>query len=40
MHTSRFVVCLVFVFGDVRSVHVNVDSYRRCWYGTLDNGGL
>ena len=29
--------CMAFVFGDVRSVHVNVDtcSYRRCWYGTL-----
>ena len=19
-------------------MHVNVDSYRRCWYGTSDNG--
>ena len=24
MHACRFVVCLAFVFGDVRSVHVNV----------------
>ena len=40
MHACRFVVCLAFVFGDVRSVCVNVDSYRRCWYGTLDNDGL
>ena len=40
MHACRFVVCLAFVFGDVRSVCVNVDSYRRYWYGTLDNDGL
>ena len=40
MQACRFVVCLAFVFGDVRSVCVNVDSYRRCWYGTLDNYGL
>ena len=40
MHACRFVVCLAFVFGDVRSVCVNVDNCRRCWYGTLDNYGL
>ena len=34
MHACRFAVCLAFVFGDVRSMHVNVDSCRRCCYGT------
>ena len=28
MHACRFVVCLAFVFGDARSVHVNVDIDR------------
>ena len=40
MHACRFVVCLAFVFGDVRSIDVNVVSCRRCRYGTLDNDGL